>query len=428
MKLSKINIIILFICFNFIFNEPIPIQNFQTITFPEGTTEYVYHFSEPTLQEGKDAYFFFKFSYDYRITLTIRDEDNKEFSIKVNSDSRFYNYKIENLKSQKYIFVIKNEYWYSKSMTFIDNSREINIKFEDLLTLNFDTETIQGNPPLPLIFNLDPMEEKIIIIFDNRYDSDNIYDGNSKLEYCEVNENECIFKGNETNLILEKGKKYQIKYNCIEKSSNTYSFNNYEISYLIKEVVGMGLHRFTLDSNNEDIYFILDVRNIEEDFYIYVQHNYYYFYYAFIDEDEKNEFIENKITFNSFDRKSEDTKKTINMKNKYKKDYLIIHIEYYFNPYEGFLFLFTLIYDIQYDEEFEIEKGTLALISKNEDYDNERKYILISSNKNMEMFSSISNANSFTNVIFLDNYRNDYLIYVDSSKEKTYFKYYAYTK
>ena len=192
---------ILFICFNFIFSKPIPIQNFQTITFPaEGTTEYVYYFSEPTLQEGKDAYFFFKFSDDYRITLTIKDENNKEFSIKVNSDSSFYKYKIENLKQQKYIFVIKNEFWYSKSMTFIDNSREINIQFDNLLSLNFETETIQGNPPLPLIFNLDPLEEKIIIFFDNSYNTDNIYDSNSKLEYCEIDENECNFKGNETNL------------------------------------------------------------------------------------------------------------------------------------------------------------------------------------------------------------------------------------
>ena len=427
MKLLKMSIMILFICFNFIFSKPIPIQNFQTITFPaEGTTEYVYYFSEPTLQEGKDAYFFFKFSDDYRITLTIKDENNKEFSIKVNSDSSFYKYKIENLKQQKYIFVIKNEFWYSKSMTFIDNSREINIQFDNLLSLNFETETIQGNPPLPLIFNLDPLEEKIIIFFDNSYNTDNIYDSNSKLEYCEIDENECNFKGNETKFVLEKGKKYKIKYNCNEKSSNIYSFSKYKISNLIKEVVCMGLYRFTLDSNKKDIYFILDVKNIEEDFYIYVEYNKYYFNYAFINEDEKNEFIENKITFNSFNRESEYTKSIIKMNN--KKDYLIIHLEYYFDPYEGFLFLFSLVYDIHYDETFEIEKGTLALISKNEDYKNERKYILISSNKNMGMLSSISNDKSFTNLLFLDNYESHYLIYVDSSKEKTYFKYYSYTK
>ena len=188
----------------------------------------------------------------------------------------------------------------------------------------------------------------------------------------------------------------------------------------------MGLYRFTLDSNKKDIYFILDVKNIEEDFYIYVEYNKYYFNYAFINEDEKNEFIENKITFNSFNRESEYTKSIIKMNN--KKDYLIIHLEYYFDPYEGFLFLFSLVYDIHYDETFEIEKGTLALISKNEDYNNERKYILISSNKNMGMLSSISNDKSFTNLLFLDNYESHYLIYVDSSKEKTYFKYYSYTK
>ena len=181
MKLFKMIIMILFICFNFILNEPIPIQNFQTITIPEGTTEYVYHFSEPTLQVGKDAYFFFAlFSYN-SITLTIRDEDNKENSITVNSNDIYCGYKIQNLKPQKYIFVIKNSSRHSELMNFIDNSREINIKLANLMRFHFDTKTIEGNPPLPLIFNLDSIEEKSIINFDNIINKYNLYDGNYKL-------------------------------------------------------------------------------------------------------------------------------------------------------------------------------------------------------------------------------------------------------
>ena len=418
-------IMILFICFNSIFNEPIPIQNLQTIIFPKGNTEYIYQFSEPTLQDGKDAYFFFKFTADYKINLTIIDEDAKEYLKRVSSDEIYYKYKIENLKSQKYIFVINSNYWYSEFMTFIDNSREINIKFENLLTLNFDTEKIEGKPPLPLIFNLDSLEEKIIILFNNSDDAYNIYDGNSKLEYCEINENECNFKDNETSLILEKGKKYKIKYNCNEKASNTYSFTKYKISSLIKEV-DMGFYGFSIDSNYRDLYFILDVKNLQN-FYFYVQHSNYYFYYAFINEEVKKDFIENKINFNSFDRNKEETENIIKMNN--TKDYLIIHLEYDFEKEEGFLYFFSLIHNIKYDEEiFEIEKGAFALISKNRDNDNERKYILVSSNKNMGMFDSISNVKSFTNILFLDGYHNNYLIYVDSSKEKTNLKYYAYTK
>ena len=115
MKLTQTFIMILFIFFNFILNEPIPIQNFQTVYFPEGITEYAYQFSEPTLQDGKDAYFFFKFSYSFRITLTIRDKNNKENSIEVNSKYIYLKYKIENLQPQQYIFVITNNYWYSSS-------------------------------------------------------------------------------------------------------------------------------------------------------------------------------------------------------------------------------------------------------------------------------------------------------------------------
>ena len=196
---------ILFICFNFVLNKPIPIQNLETVTFQKGITEYVYQFSEPILQDGKDAYFFFKFSYNYKITLTIRDEDNKEQSININSYKIYYIYKIQNLKPQKYIFVVKHENSIFMSMTFIDNSREINILSEYLLNFNFDTETIKEKPPLPLIFNLELMEENLYIYFDSNYEKDNIYDdGNSKLEYCEINENECNFKGNKTNIILEK--------------------------------------------------------------------------------------------------------------------------------------------------------------------------------------------------------------------------------
>ena len=423
MKLFKMIIMILFICFNFVLNEPIPIQNLETITFPEGTTEYVYQFSEPILQDGKDAYFFFKCSYDYKIYLTIRDEDKNEQSISFNSVDIYYKYKIENLKPQKYIFVVENNKWYStESITFIDNSREINITFEYLLTFNFVTKGIENKPPLPLIFNLDSIEENLYFLFDTRNEKDNnIFDGNSKLEYCEIDENECNFKGNETNLFLEKGKKYKIKYNC-NKNNFDYSFSEYKISALIKEI-DFGFHGFSLDSNFRDFYYILDIKNFEN-FYIYVQHN-NYFYYAYINESEKKDFIEQKINFNSFDSKREFEKTAIKIDNN-RKDYLIIYLEFFFDSIDGFLYFFSLIRNIQYVETFEVEKGTFALISKSRNFENDSKYILISSNKNMGMFNSLSNAQSFTNILILDDYYSDYLIYVDSSKEKTNLKYYAY--
>ena len=417
---------VLFICFIIIKNKPIPVQNFETFSFPEGTTEFVYEFLEPTtLQDGKDGYFFFKFSDRYYyITLTIKDEDNKEIIIKPKSKEIYYKYKIENMKPQKFIFNVTNTYWYSEKIVFIDNSKEINIKFQNLFTLNFDTEEIEGKPPLPIIFNLESFEENIYILFDTNSESGNIYDGKAKLEYCEIVENECSFKGNNSNLFLEKGKKYKIKYNCNEKNSNIYSFNNYKISNAIREI-DIGYHKFSLDTNFREFYFILNVKNYEK-FYIYNHQNYFYFNYAFINKDEKKEFVENKISFNSLDYNRENPDTIIGM-NK-EKDYLLIRIEYYINPEEGFLYFYSLMKYIGSDETFEIEKGQYALIQKFNDYNNREKYILVSSNKSMGMLNLNLNEKSLTNILFLDDYRTNFLIFVDSSKEKTNFKYYAYSQ
>ena len=44
------------------------------------------------------------------------------------------------------------------------------------------------------------------------------------------------------------------------------------------------------------------------------------------------------------------------------------------------------------------------------------------------MIKPTLNVKTLTNILFLDDYRGYYIIYVDSSKEKTNLKYYAYTK
>ena len=142
---------------------------------------------------------------------------------------------------------------------------------------------------------------------------------------------------------------------------------------------------------------------------------------SFITENEKNEFLENKIAFNSFDSISFSSKsfKLINS----EKDYLIILLECSTSE-KGFFNFFSLLYNIQYDEDFTIEKGTYALINKTYIRENQKSYFLVSSNKNMGFLNLQLNTSSLTNFINLRDYIN-YLIYVDSSQAKTNFKFFS---
>lgn len=127
--------------------------------------------------------------------MTITDGDAQVTSLDITSNSQFYKYKIKNLKKQPFIFFISNNKGNKDiSVIFIDNSRDINIPLDKFLNLRFDSELIKDKPPLPLIFNIDPLEEKTNIYFNTTQGSDVIYDDNSKLEYCERNENICNYK------------------------------------------------------------------------------------------------------------------------------------------------------------------------------------------------------------------------------------------
>ena len=287
MKLNKMSILLFLLSFHIILNES-EIKNFDEVTIPDNNKPYkfIYNFTEVTIQEGKDAYFFFKFSDYYRVTFNIIDGDKKETTIKLSKSTIFYKYKIENLKTQQYIFSITND-WRDITMLFIDSSREINITLEDLLKFSFDTESIIDKPPLPLIFTMDPLEQKVFIFFGKNKESEIIYDGNSKLVYCDMDEIECNFKSsNESYIVFEKGTKYKIKYNCNQESEGTFLFKKYTISStrFIQEV-NFGFNDFLLTSFMKNNYFILDVRNYST-FYIYGETS-EYFKGAFVTEKKK---------------------------------------------------------------------------------------------------------------------------------------------
>ena len=141
----------------------------------------------------------------------------------------------------------------------------------------------------------------------------------------------------------------------------------------------------------------------------------------FLTEDEKNAFLENRKDF-YFNYGL--TNSILNLNS--EKEYLIIRIRNYYSPYTGFIYIFSVLYNINYEESFEIKKGNYAIISKESDSNNDKKYILLSSQKNMVLFGTSFNNSKLTDLIFLDNSKENILIYVDSSKEKSKFKYYIY--
>ena len=419
MKLKEIKILLLFLLFQIVFNEPYSIKNFEEITFPVGTTEYTYQFLEPSLQRGKSVYFFFKFSFYYKIELKVIDEDKNENAINVTTEFRYLYFNVKNLKTQKYTFILTNNYKEQK-MIFIDNSKEINTNPDEFFQLIFSTESMKENPPLPLIFNMDTIKEKIIGIFYENKDGYTIYDGYSYIDYCEIDEdNRCNFVGSNNILVLEKCKRYKLKLNCYKNHLGNYLFLASLISSVTKEI-NFGLTYNTLCPKVEYYNFIINVRNYDN-FNLYVQHNYMEFSKLFLTEDEKNAFLENRKDF-YFNYGL--TNSILNLNS--EKEYLIIRIRNYYSPYTGFIYIFSVLYNINYEESFEIKKGNYAIISKESDSNNDKKYILLSSQKNMVLFGTSFNNSKLTDLIFLDNSKENILIYVDSSKEKSKFKYYIY--
>ena len=409
------NFIKFFLLFNTILSIS-QIENYQEVNFLSGTTQFQYKFTEPHLIEEKGIYFFFKFSDDFFIDLTITDEDDNEVTIEVSTDSKYLTYKVSNLKSQVYVFSIRNRGWsYEQTMIFIDNSKEIYTNLNNFIGLSFDTNIIYDIPPLPLILNIGTIEEKIIVTIDEGT--------SSNLELCELNENECDFKGNNSRLLFEKGKKYKIKYNYIKSGNNAnpyYYFKNY-IKSIYKEI-GLGLNNFSY-INTKNLYLIVDISR-EKEFYLYASYNIeFYFSYSFISENEKNLFLEGLDVSISFNSKR--TKEFINMEK--EKDFIILKFGTNDNYIKGQFLTFNLIINIQYDKIIEVEKGTYGIIVKDSDWYNRKKYFLISSNSNMVKFSSELN-DDFTNLIILDDYDEYYKIFFDSSKENTIFNYYSYTQ
>ena len=367
------------------------IENFQKVTFSYKITEFKYKFTEPKLKEEKDVYFFFKFSYRLSVYLTIIDEDNNRQQVYVNTDSRYIAYKVPELKSQIYIFSINYDFYDSKTMIFIDNSKEIYTNLDSFLSLSFFTNEIK-TVPLPLIFNIEAIEDKVYVSFYKGSSAEDIF------EMCgmEMNEDECDFKGDLENMIFEKGKKYKLKYNYSKNDANNlYYFKGFTKS--IYKEIGMGLKKFDY-ANMKEVYLIVDVKQFNN-FYLYASYNSEsnHFDFSYISESYKNSIMNGISVDIYFDE--EWTKRYNHMEK--EKDYLIVKFEEYESYISGYILTFSTYINIQYDQIFEVEKGTCGIIVKQSDYSSGLKYFLISSNSNIVELRSLLDAD-LTKVIRID--------------------------
>ena len=292
MMLKKLQyLFILFLSFHLVFNEPIEIQSFEEVTIQEGTSEFIYQFSEPQLIQGKNPYFYFYSSSD--LTLKIIDGNQSYETISLNKNYYFIEAIITDLNPQKYIFQVFNDNLYSTTMTFIDSSRDININIEKLLYLSFKTNSKFNGPPMPLTFNINPVKDKTIFALKSNSQID-ILDGEYMLEYCEISENNiCEFNASSSNLfVLEKEKNYKFRINCFKESY--YDFKSYQIKYVVKEIdFGAGFFGFSGSLINN--YFLIDTRKFNT-LYLYA-HFYNDVKTTFISEEQKKTYLENIETY-----------------------------------------------------------------------------------------------------------------------------------
>ena len=419
---------IIFLIFDFIFNKPIEITNSaSSIYIPKGESEFFYQYSDPILQEGKQAHFFFNYISYNKPEIKILDEDGNLFTVKFQYfDYAYFN--ITNYKKQKYIFKINSSQ--ETELLFLDNSREINANLDDLFNLVYTTE-LMDNPPLPLVFVIIAKKEKFLSVKSNGniYSGEKIFNGDSELEFCEVNGNDCYFKNINIDdyISFDKDKKYKIKINCYQYREQQYLFRrNIKVSIFKEIEFGPSLISYYSDKIT---YFI--IKNYEKfQFSLKSKTGAINIYkYSYINEIDKQNLPQ---TIDKLEFYRKELKEQNEMSNN-GYDYFIIQIDSDYSISKGYLCIYTDSYLINNNKEIEIEKGKYSLLYVN--FESPLKhYILASSNKNAILLDDyLFESKNLTNLIIYYNddigyyYNHEYMFaYVDSSYEKTTLKFYSY--
>ena len=398
MKIFDLKIIILILTLKLILNQETEIHNYEKVIInPEGVYNYSYKF-ENSSSFSETPYFYFKFSDENRrIKCEIIDEDGNVNNLKI-KEGDWISYKLSLLKKQSFTFRILNDNHYSINMMFLDSASEIKIYLDQFINFEFQISKVEEKPkPLEIIIEQIEEEEFYYFVADNF------------LNYCLLGENnECDYALLKE-LNLEKNKKYKIEYNC--KEGNYFSFESF---YTIKE---LQLEKivYTINLSLTERYFLINIKN-KADINVYIDKQNYYI--GYISEDDKNKLPDN-INDIYFDSSSPYISKITN-----DNDYVILKV----GKSMSIIYFFEgdkIDIDIDSNSEisFEINKEGNLLLNIN-CHSSDETGILVSSDKNIDILSSSFNFKTLKNILVLSS--GNHYIYLNSTKEKSLFKYYTF--
>ena len=424
MKMNLTNILLLLLLFNLSFNAQ-KISNFDEITYPVGESEYTYLFSNLTLQERRDSYFFFNFTNMENIKFKIIESDGFENDLKNENPSYWLAFKVLTKESEEFIFHITNNGKKPGKMIFIDNSQEMNTNLDRFINLNFSTENLESKVPLPLIFNIDTIKEDMYYSFEETVSNSYKYGGDYILYFCELNDNStCEFQGFNA-FHFEKDKKYKAKLEWYRNNAHSlfYLRKIRFVVYYIKEIE-FGTTIYETNGNIIKRYFLIKAKGFKN-LYIYINEGYGGYGSVityFCSEEEKKLLPDNINKIKRYNYKYGDIGEFFSVAIYDDDKYLILEIEDRGEIYTNFIHI------VNYNDKvngksflLEYDKGTYGIINS-DSYYYDRKFFIISNNKNMAFTDKGYPLKNFSNIIFMDELPSHSFIYVNSSKEKTIIK------
>ena len=396
--------------------EETEIFNFDEITYPEGISHFSYQFSKVITSEDRDSYFFFNFNNSDKIELSIIEEDGKENQNIIDSSDKWIYYNTNSLINQKLIFQIENKEKESGKMIFIDTSNEITANLDKFIHLNFSITEIIEKPPLPLEFKIDSIEEEVYYHFKEK-DTYNYYDSDYLLEFCELNNNQCEYKGAKV-FHFEEGNNYKIRMNWCYKN-NYYFIDKLEIIPYYIKTIEFGTTFYKTNGESRTNYFIIDAKNFT-DLYIDVE------YCTNAVYGSCNEEQINLLPYNTDNIKY--TSLYIGVFAPVEvndgDNYIVLKIFDKPSIYNNFIHIINyknLIGNSHYSFSLEYEKGTFGIISFSEK-NYYRNLVILSSNKNMGLYDKTFPPENLTNIMYTSKMTYDDYLYIDSTKEKTIIK------
>ena len=425
MKFTQFNILILFLSFQIILNRTEITTNYGIIEIPTGKTRYSYNVTLPSTQENKTPFIFMKFSDD--IEFGDIDENTGEDVLSPILADEWITLDLLGFPQDQLLFTILNNNNDNVKMTFIDYSKEINLDLKGFLNWNYNINFTTEILPTPIIFNVDTIKETTSFSLSQDIFQDQIVDDTNLLYYCLNNGDDCTFTKLE-NLTVEKGNKYKFKLNPIvlEDDDGDPIFYFIPIPFSSKQIhieeIKFGKTIFEIDENKDELYFIANIKEYST-FFTFVKHNVDLYNIAIITEEQK-ENIEEELEYIQFDNAPTTYVLDFHFKN---DDYLLFKIKYGNEPYTGIIYLVNEEFVLKEGNNYEIEKGNFAILTKSKEL--EYNYILASTSYNMELIDSHPYEEAPTNLYFFNEKLDaNQFVFIDSTNKNTKIKFSNYSK